>query len=143
MTNEHCNAFLENCTDTSIRHMYLCLCYNCMCAHSHCSSLSMTVSCYCSQNFMSVIQGKKMGEAHLSSKPYNAVTTLADLITKKKKARKQEHETLKRCNFVRHFFPPASMTTTSFRSTKSILPDQGLLLFFLSIKCVITAIFIL
>ena len=29
---------------------------------------------------------EKMGEAHLSSKPYNAVTTLADLITKKKKS---------------------------------------------------------
>ena len=52
---------------------------------------------------------------------------------KNKKIKKHKHETLKHCNFVDQFFFffffPASMTTTSFRSTESILPDRGLLLF--------------
>ena len=53
---------------------------------------------------------EKMDEAHLSSKPCDAVIALADLITKtkrekKERAIKQKHETLKLRNFVHQFFP--------------------------------------
>ena len=41
---------------------------------------------------MSIIQGEKMCEAHLSPKPCDAVITLADLMTKKQKKQKQKKE---------------------------------------------------
>ena len=39
---------------------------------------------------MSIIQGEKMSEAHLSPKPCDAVITLTDLMTKKQKQKKQK-----------------------------------------------------
>ena len=56
----------------------------------------MTVSCYCSQNFMSIIQGEKMSEAHLSPKPCDAVITLADLMTKKQKQKNKTKKNKRR-----------------------------------------------